>query len=172
MRKIVFFIEMLLWKMRYLMLIPIFFVLASLVYMIILMWARFWDAIELFPSIKSAPFEVLSHLIDVIDFSLLCVIALIIVWWLYEIFLNRIEIQARDQLQADQVLIHDIDELKQKLGKVIVISLVVHVFKHMILFVVTDKFDLLAMGAVVLMLAWALYLLEKLHTNSSNLSSK
>ncbi len=52
-----------------------------------------------------------------------------------------------------KLLVNDIDELKQKLGKVIVISLVVHVFKHMILFVVTDKFDLLAMGAVVLMLA-------------------
>jgi hypothetical protein len=46
------------------------------------------------------------------------------------------------------------------------------VFKHMILFVVTDKFDLLAMGAVVLMLAWALFLLEKLHTAEPTLSSK
>ncbi len=164
MRQIIRWIEMFLRKMRYLMLVPIFFVLAALIYLIVLMGMRFWDALELFPTVKESPFEVLSHLIDVIDFSLLCVIWLIIVWWLYEIFLNRIEIHSRDQLQADQVLIHDIDELKQKLGKVIVISLVVHVFKQMILFTVTDKFDLLAMWSVVLMLAGALYLLERVHT--------
>jgi uncharacterized membrane protein YqhA len=153
--------------MRYLMLVPIFFVLASLVYMIVLMGMRFWHAVELFDTVKENPFEVLSHLIDVIDFSLLCVIALIIVWWLYEIFLNRISIHSRDQLQADQVLIHDIDELKQKLGKVIVISLVVHVFKQMILFVVHDSIDLLVMGGVVLLLALGLYFVEKLWSHGS-----
>lgn len=135
-------------------------------YLIVLMWISFWDAVELFPTVKTNPFQILSRLVDVIDFSLLCVIWLIIVWGLYEIFLNRIEIHSRDQLQADQVLIHDIDELKQKLGKVIVISLVVHVFKHMILFTVHDKFDLVSMGFVVLMLAGALYLLEKVNVHT------
>jgi len=157
-----------LWKMRYLILVPIFFFLASLVYLIILMGMRFFDAVELFPTVKKWPFEILSHLIDVIDFSLLCVIWLIIVWGLYEIFINRIEIHSKDQLQADQIRIHDIDELKQKLGKVIVISLVVHVFKHMILFTVEDKFDLLSMWAVVLMLAGSLYFLEKLPSSESS----
>lgn len=162
MRSIINFIEVILWKMRYLILIPIFFVSLSLIYMIVLMGMRFFEAVALFPEAQNNPFAVLSHLIDVVDFSLLCVIGLIIIWWLYEIFLNRLEIQSRDQLQADQVLIHDIDELKQKLGKVIVISLVVHIFKHMILFTVHDKFDLLAMWGVVFLLALSLYLLEKM----------
>lgn len=76
--------------------------------------------------------------------------------------MNRLEIQSKDQLQADQVLIHDIDELKQKLGKVIIISLIVHVFKQIILFTVQDRIDIIALGLVVALLALALYLLERM----------
>jgi uncharacterized membrane protein YqhA len=167
MRQIIALIEYVLWKARYIMLFPIFFVLLTLIYMVVLIAVRFWDAVVLFDQAHSNPFMILSHLIDVIDFALLCVIALIIVWWLYEIFLNRLEIQSKDQVQADQLLIHDIDELKQKLGKVIVISLVVHIFKHMILFEVHGAIDLLIMGAVVLFLATALFLVERLGSHSA-----
>lgn len=162
MRQIIIWIEIFLWKLRYLMLIPIFFVVASMLYLMVLMGAKFFHALKLFPIIDENPYEILSHLIDVIDFSLLCVIGLIIVRWLYEIFLNKLEIQSKDVLQADQILIHDIDELKQKLWKVIIISLIVHVFKQMVLFVVADKFDLLIMGTVVTLLALGLYLVEKM----------
>lgn len=155
-------IECVLRQSRYLMLLPIFFVLMTLVYMIVLIAVRFWDSLTMFDKARDNPFQILSHLIDVIDFALLCVIALIIVRWLYEIFLNKLEIQSKDQLQADQILIHDIDELKQKLGKVIIISLVVHIFKHMILFEVAEAYDLLIMGVVVLCLSIWLFLVEKI----------
>ena len=79
MRHIIALIEYVLWKARYIMLVPIFFVLLTLVYMVVLIAVRFWDAVVLFDQAHSNPFVILSHLIDVIDFALLCVIALIIV---------------------------------------------------------------------------------------------
>ena len=80
MRALIHGIEVVLWKMRYLILVPILFVSLSLIYMIVLMGMRFFEAVELFPEAQNNPFAVLSHLIDVIDFSLLCVIGLIIIW--------------------------------------------------------------------------------------------
>ena len=79
MRQIITWIEIFLRKLRYLMLIPIFFVIASMLYLMVLMGAKFFHALKLFPIIDEKPYEILSHLIDVIDFSLLCVIGLIIV---------------------------------------------------------------------------------------------
>ncbi len=160
-------IEIFLRRLRYIILLPIFFVCATLVYLIVLMGSRFWNAIQMFDTIWEQPFQILWLLIDVIDIALLCVIALIIIRWLYEIFLNRLAVQSKDQNQADQILIHDIDELKQKLGKVIIISLIVHVFKHMILFVVYDKRDLVAIAAAVPLLALWLYLVEKLGSSTN-----
>lgn len=161
-KTLLWFVELCLWKIRYLMLFPIIFVFFSMLYLIVLMGSRFFEAVLMIDQLLDSPFEILSLLIDVIDFSLLCVIGLIIIRWLYEIFLNRLEIQSKDQLQADQVLIHDIDELKQKLGKVIIISLIVHVFKQIILFTVQDRIDIIALGLVVALLALALYLLERM----------
>lgn len=79
MRQIIALIEYVLWKARYIMLVPIFFVLLTLIYIVVLIAVRFWDAVLMFDQAHSNPFMILSHLIDVIDFALLCVIALIIV---------------------------------------------------------------------------------------------
>lgn len=65
-------------------------------------------------------------------------------------------------MNAEKVLIHDIDELKTKLWKVIIISLIVHIFKQALIVHVDKTIDLILMSAVVLLLAISLYLIEKM----------
>jgi uncharacterized membrane protein YqhA len=67
-----------------------------------------------------------------------------------------------DHMNADKVLIHDIDELKQKLWKVIIVSLIVHVFKQALVAHVDTTIDLVLMASVVILLSVALYLTEKM----------
>lgn len=69
-------------------------------------------------------------------------------------------------MKADSILIHDIDELKQKLGKVIIISLVVHIFKQILIAELVTPMDLLIWSGAVLLLAGSLFLIEKLSTNT------
>jgi uncharacterized membrane protein YqhA len=71
-------------------------------------------------------------------------------------------IDTHSKAQANNVLIHDIDELKQKLGKVVIISLIVHVFKQALVMHVDTTLDLLLMSVVVVLLAVALFLTEKM----------
>lgn len=61
------------------MLFPIIFVFFSMLYLIVLMGSRFFEAVLMIDQLLDSPFEILSLLIDVIDFSLLCVIGLIII---------------------------------------------------------------------------------------------
>lgn len=147
------------------MIVPIMFLLVALFYLLILMWYSIVDATYLLGTSDNV-FAVLSSLIDIVDLSLLCVIILIIMWWIYEIFIQRLLVSSEDQNRADEILIHDIDELKQKLGKVIIVSLVVHIFKQLLVFEFTTSLDLLRVGIVILLLAGSLFLVEKMGSNS------
>ena len=72
-------IEHRLWKIRYLIMFPIIFLIIALIYLIILMGMRVVDATQaLF--VNNTPFDVLILLIDIVDFTLIAVIMLIIIW--------------------------------------------------------------------------------------------
>ena len=105
-------------------------------------------------------FDVLVYLIDIVDFTLIAVIILLITRGIYELFIRDMPIN--DHMNAEKVLIHDIDELKTKLGKVIIVSLIVHVFKQALIIHADQPIDLVMISVVVLLLAISLYLTEKM----------
>ena len=72
------------------------------------------------------------------------------------------------QMKADQILIHDIDELKQKLGKVVIVSLVVHMFKQLLVADIQTSMDMMLTAVAVVALAVALFLMEKLGKSSTH----
>ena len=158
-------------RIRYIVLFPIFFLMLALVYLVILMWERMWEATQSILT-DHTPFETLVYLIDIVDFTLIAVIILIIIRWVYELFIRDMAVDVNQQVKADRVLIHDIDELKQKLGKVVIISLIVHVFKQALVAHVDTTIDLVYISIVVLLLAIALYLTEKMWSVASTYTHK
>lgn len=164
-KKFLFEVERFLWWVRYLILFPVVFLVIALVYLIILMGERLRDATGNL-LYKNNPFEVLTYLIDIVDFTLIAVIILLILWWVYELFIRPMTIDVASQVNADRILIHDIDELKQKLWKVIIISWVVHIFKQVLVFHVERGIDLIYAWSTILLLALALFLIEKVWTSS------
>ena len=70
-------IERMLWNVRYIILFPVIFLVVALFYLIVLMAERLWDAT--FNLVyENSPFEVITYLIDIVDFTLIAVIILII----------------------------------------------------------------------------------------------
>ncbi len=71
--------ERMLWRVRYIIIFPIFFLIIALVYLVFLMGERIWEA-TLALMIEHSPFDTLVYLIDIVDFTLIVVIILLIIW--------------------------------------------------------------------------------------------
>ncbi len=78
---------------------------------------------------------------------------------LYELFISKID--AANQTDNSQVLaFHSLDELKARLGRVVLMILIVNFFEHAIWKDFKTTLDLLALASSIALIALALYLLH------------
>lgn len=103
---------------------------------------------------------VVSGIIGAVDLYLMAVVMLIFSFGLYELFIS--EIDAAKGHGASKVLeIHSLDELKDKLAKVIVMVLVVSFFQRVLHTEYNGAQEMLYFAGSILALAIALYYLHK-----------
>lgn len=164
--------ETLLWRSRFIVILA---VVASLVSSFILFviatidvgWLVVKTAAYLVGSSGGEGYDafhsnVISHVITAIDDYLLATVLLIFSLGLYELFISKIK-QAEEDTQSSSriLLIKTLDDLKDRLAKVILMILIVSFFKN----VVHTKFDnplnILYLGFGILMVALALYFTNK-----------
>jgi uncharacterized membrane protein YqhA len=105
--------------------------------------------------------KVLSGVISILDVSLLAVIILIFAWWIYELFVSEIDVDDDHVNKAKSLIIRSIDELKEKVWKVIIILLIVWLFKQMILQAPQTRLDILILSWAILIMALALKFISK-----------
>jgi len=99
-------------------------------------------------------------LIGAIDLYLMAVVMFIFGFGLYELFISEIDVAKKEG--ASKILeIHSLDELKDKLGKVIVMVLVVNFFQRVLFTTYSGALDLVYFAVSILALAIALYFLHK-----------
>jgi len=103
--------------------------------------------------------SIVSMLIGAVDLYLIAIVMFIFGFGLYELFISEIDVAQRSA--SSKILeIHSLDELKDKLGKVIVMVLVVNFFQQVI-----DKsisgIDMVYFAISILGLSVALYFLHK-----------
>ena len=147
--------EAILWNSRFLVIIP---VLVSLFIFVLLL---VWILIKFFHLDEEIYFHgftetVLSGVISILDISLLAVIILIFAWWIYELFVSEIDVDDEHTSKAKSLIIKSIDELKEKIGKVIVILLIVWLFKQMIIQAPKNVMEILFISLAILVIALAL----------------
>jgi len=94
--------------------------------------------------------------IEILDTFLLSSILFIFAFGLYELFISSIEESNKHQSKAFQI--SSIDELKAKLGKVIVMILVIKMFAYLVEIKPTNIIELLYMSIIVLLVAVSLWL--------------
>ena len=106
--------------------------------------------------------EVVGMIIGAVDLYLIAVVMLIFSFGLYELFIS--EIDPAKSSESSQILeINSLDQLKDKLAKVIVMVLIVSFFKRVLHTEYHGALEMLYFAGSIFALSFALYFLHKGH---------
>ncbi len=104
--------------------------------------------------------ELVGNLIGAVDLYLMAIVMFIFGFGLYELFISKIDIAARSG--ASRILeIKSLDELKDKLAKVIIMVLIVSFFKRVLHTHYSGALELLYFSFAIFLLAMSLYFMHK-----------
>jgi uncharacterized membrane protein YqhA len=114
------------------------------------------DAYEMFHS------DVVSHVIGAVDDYLLATVLLIFALGLYELFISKIDQADQDSQHSSRILlIKNLDDLKDRLAKVILMILIVTFFKNVVHTSFEQPLNILYLGGGILLVALALFFTYK-----------
>jgi uncharacterized membrane protein YqhA len=102
--------------------------------------------------------ETVTHVVEVIDGYLLATVLLIFALGLYELFISKIEQAEESETSSSVLAIHSLDELNTRLGRVIIMILIVNCFEHAISMNFNRAIELLAPAAGIALIGVTLYL--------------
>ncbi len=100
---------------------------------------------------------IVSGIIGAVDLYLIAVVMLIFSFGLYELFISQIDVAAHSKILE----IHSLDQLKDKLAKVIVMVLVVSFFQGVLHTSFNGALEMLYFAASIAFLSLGLYLLHR-----------
>lgn len=158
--------ENFLWSTRYLVL---FAVVASLVSSLALFVVGTYDVAKVVVELVGyllglshnvdIHVEVIGSIIGSVDVFLIAVVLLIFSFGLYELFISHID--AADNTESSNILdIGSLDVLKDKIGQVIIMALIVKFFQIVLTMHVETWIDMLIFAAAVGLLSLALFLMH------------
>jgi uncharacterized membrane protein YqhA len=102
--------------------------------------------------------ESVTHVVEVIDGYLLATVLLIFSLGLYELFISKIEQAEESEASSSVLAIHSLDDLKTRLGRVIIMILIVNFFEHAISMDFHGAIELLALSGGIALIGVTLYL--------------
>jgi len=156
--------ESFLWKSRLLVLLA---VISSLIGALALFIAGLLEVLlPLTKFLKTLNYEILSKklvasAIGSIDMFLIATFLLIFALGLYELFISKIDVAERDPKSSKVLFIPNLEDLKTKLGRVVIMVIIVTFFKRTIYMEYKDPLDLLYLSAGALGISLALYFTHK-----------
>lgn len=101
---------------------------------------------------------VVGHVISAVDDYLLATVLLIFSLGLYELFISKIDVAQEDARHSSKILlIQTLDDLKDRLAKVVLMILIVTFFKNVIHTSFSEPLGILYLGVGILFVALALY---------------
>ncbi len=165
-KKLENFVEKSLWTVRFLTIIPVFFGVISVIVLFILGSLEIIEALKLCLDISSEGSyqKILSNIIGGIDFYLIGIVLIIFSFGIYELFISKIDI-GRQNTEIQILSITSLDQLKDKILKVIVMVLVVAFFKKDLEMSITTPLELLYLAISIILIAASSYLLRSKHDN-------
>lgn len=164
-------VETSLWTVRFLAIIPVFFGLVSVVALFLLgsleIVYGLGEYLNLFYGKTTADesvAKIMGDIIGGIDLYLIGIFLMIFSFGIYELFISKIDIgRENDELQILEI--KSLDQLKDKVLKVIVMVLVVSFFKRVIEMHITTSADILYLSISILLVSASSYLLRSNHDN-------
>jgi uncharacterized membrane protein YqhA len=158
--------EKFLWNFRYITILAVILSIFSAFTLIVI---ASWDIIEavifynpLFDASISSNNELLFKLISAIDLFLIGIVLLIFGFGIYELFVSEIDF-ANAKFSESTLKIRDLDQLKNKIIKVIIIVLIVKFFEKVLKFSenFTTPMDILYFGLSILSICVGYYLINR-----------
>ncbi len=102
--------------------------------------------------------QLITAIVKAIDGYLVAAIMLIFAWGLYELFISRIDIAQRSETAPRLLQIRSIDDLKDRLAKIVLLVLIVEYFQYALQISFNTALDLLYFALGILLIGGAIYL--------------
>jgi len=158
------FFEQILWNSRYLTLLAVWSCIAGMAMLFMLsaidmgkLLLEFIDVYAFGHEVPNFHTVLVSHVITAVDDFLLAMVLLIFALGVYELHIDEIS-SAKNNPSAGKLLqIESLDDLKSRLGKVILMILIVAFFKSLLHVEFKDPLEILYMGAGIFLVSLALY---------------
>lgn len=99
-----------------------------------------------------------THVVEIVDGYLMATVLFIFGLGLYELFISNIEAAEESEAGSNVLIIHDLDDLKSRLAKVILMILIVRFFENAIHMNFVNALDLLYLSGGIALIGLALYL--------------
>lgn len=102
--------------------------------------------------------QTITHVVEIVDGYLLATVLLIFAFGLYELFISKIDAAAGSESSSNVLLINNLDDLKARLAKVILMILIVNFFEHALRMRFQSPLDLLYLAGGIALIGLAIYL--------------
>lgn len=100
----------------------------------------------------------MTHVVEIVDGYLLATVMLIFALGLYELFISKIDRAQGAETLSKVLVIESLDDLKARLGKVVLMILIVKFFECAVEIQFGNVLELLYLGAGIALIGLALYL--------------
>lgn len=100
----------------------------------------------------------IAHVVGILDGYLLATVLLIFSLGLYELFISKIDEAEHSEMGSKVLVIHNLDDLKARLGKVVLMILIVKFFEHALDMQFNNALDMLYFAGGIALIGVALYL--------------
>ena len=116
--------------------------------------------------------ETITHIVEVVDGYLLAMVMLIFSLGMYELFISDIDEAHGSKASSKILVIENLDDLKARLAKVILMILIVTLFEEALKMDMKNALDLLYLGGSIALIGLALYLTHASEEHSAEKSEK
>jgi uncharacterized protein (TIGR00645 family) len=157
-------IESALWKSRLVIILPVFFgIFAAFALFITASYEVFQTIIhlDLFDGSTSGHTGLVIHIITAIDQYLIGIVLLIFSFGIYELFISDIDI-ARKENQNSILDIGSLDELKNKILKVIIMVLIVSLSRAIMTVAPSSATEILLISLAILAMSGCVFLVRNI----------
>ncbi len=162
------FFEAALWRSRFFTLFAVVFSIIGSIILFVVASLDIWGVVVLIWDMfvhHSHPDhlheEVVANIIGAIDLFLIAIVMMIFAMGIYELFISKIDEAEQSGNSSEVLKIHSLDQLKDKIAKVIIMVLVVSFFQRVLHTTYSGALEMLYFSGSILLLALALYFLHK-----------
>lgn len=157
-----------LWNSRLFTLLAVIFSMIGAVILFIVASLDVWDVVGMMYDMfvhhahpEHLHEDVVANIIGAIDLYLIAVVLLIFSFGIYELFISEIDAAEKDEKASKILAIHSLDQLKDKIAKVIIMVLVVNFFQRVLHTQYNGALEMLYFSVSILLLSVGLYFLHK-----------